>query len=276
MTLAGGNLHAGPPLDGLNIWPVISTGAASPHRELLHNYDTSLKPVAGFRGALRRGDLKLIVRVRPQGCDRESQLPATILCGQVNNASLYNISADPSETTDLSAELSDQAQQMRERLQTLGKEAVPCWGGTGSVPNPPGFRGDCDAHPPKLNCTNPRPAVFEPGWCTAPGPAPTPAPAPAPAQPLLKCDKKLGSFCEHSGRACDASPTDPDHVLHTGNEALGACERLCEANAACNCISYAHDAPRAKTKCKLFRGVVGLKQEKSRDAYVPGRASNEG
>jgi len=70
VTLAGGNLHAGPPLDGLNIWPVISTGAASPHRELLHNFDTSLKPVAGFRGALRRGDLKLIVRVKKKkGCD---------------------------------------------------------------------------------------------------------------------------------------------------------------------------------------------------------------
>ena len=117
MTLAGGNLHAGPPLDGLNIWPVISTGAASPHRELLHNYDTSLKPVAGFRGALRRGDLKLIVRVRRNVViRREWQLPATILCGQVNNASLYNISADPAETTDLSSELSDQAQQMRERV----------------------------------------------------------------------------------------------------------------------------------------------------------------
>ena len=94
MTLAGGNPHAGPPLDGLNIWPVISTGAESPHRELLHNFDTSLKPVAGFRGALRRGDLKLIVRVRRNVViRREWQLPATILCGQVNNSSLYNISA---------------------------------------------------------------------------------------------------------------------------------------------------------------------------------------
>ena len=183
----------------------------------------------------------------------------------MNNASLYNISADPSETTDLSAELSDQAQQMRERLEAAGKERL-CRAGAAPARSRTrlGFEATANSpaeaqlHQPARPCSSRAGARLRDR-----------APAPAPAQPLLKCDKKLGSFCEHSGRACDASPTDPAHVLHTGNEALGACERLCEANPACNCISYAHDAPRAKTKCKLFRGVVGLKQEKSRDAYVP-------
>ena len=55
--LAGGDLSVGPPLDGLDIWAVISEGARTPHRELLHNYDTSLNPTAGFRAALRRGDM---------------------------------------------------------------------------------------------------------------------------------------------------------------------------------------------------------------------------
>ena len=54
VTLAGGDPQAGPPLDGLDIWDVISAGAPTPHQELLHNYDTSSKPTAGFRGALRR------------------------------------------------------------------------------------------------------------------------------------------------------------------------------------------------------------------------------
>lgn len=35
---------------------VIAEGASSPHDELLHNYDTSIKPTAGFRGALRTGE----------------------------------------------------------------------------------------------------------------------------------------------------------------------------------------------------------------------------
>ena len=48
-----------------------------------------------------------------------------------------NISADESETTDLVAMLPDIAQEMRARLEQLGREAVACWGGTGSTPNPP-------------------------------------------------------------------------------------------------------------------------------------------
>eukprot|EP01052_Picozoa_sp_SAG31_P019830 SAG31_NODE_1463_length_8238_cov_3.389851_11_plen_117_part_00 len=97
---------------------VLADGTNSPHKELLHNYDTSLTPTAGFRGALRRGDLKLIV------------------FGRNNSAQLFNITADESEVSDLANELPDIAREMRARLEQLGREAVPCWGGTGSVPNP--------------------------------------------------------------------------------------------------------------------------------------------
>jgi hypothetical protein len=121
---------------------------------------------------------------------------------------------------------------MHQRLEALGNEAVPCWGGTGSVPNPKGFRGDCDAHPPKMNCTEGSdPPVFQPGWCT-----PAPAPAPAPSGALLSCHKPAGSYCEHKKHACGANPSDPRHSLHVGDESLEACEAMCTANAACNCI----------------------------------------
>jgi len=45
VTLAGRSLCGGPPLDGLDIWATITGGAKSPHTELLHNFDDSVKPV---------------------------------------------------------------------------------------------------------------------------------------------------------------------------------------------------------------------------------------
>ena len=161
-----------------NAWArgVITEGAATPHRELLHNYDTSLKPTAGFRGALRRGDLKVIVATEVTLCNHSARTAA----GECTL--LFNITDDETESTDLAAQLPDVAQQMRQRLEQLGNEAVPCWGGTGSVANPAGFRGDCDAHPPKMNCTVHTPAVYEPGWCVPTGP-PSPSPSPGPPSP---------------------------------------------------------------------------------------------
>uniref|UniRef100_A0A2P2I865 Arylsulfatase B-like n=1 Tax=Hirondellea gigas TaxID=1518452 RepID=A0A2P2I865_9CRUS len=52
---AGGNTSSLPPMDGVNMWPTISSGAASARTQLLHNID----PV--FNGtALRMGDWKLL------------------------------------------------------------------------------------------------------------------------------------------------------------------------------------------------------------------------
>ena len=65
-----------------------------------------------------------------------------IIFARNNSAQLFNISADESETTDLAAMLPDVAQEMRARLEQLGREAVACWAGTGSMPNPPVRRPD--------------------------------------------------------------------------------------------------------------------------------------
>ena len=72
--------------------------------------------------------------------------------------------------------------------------------------------------------------------------------------------------------ACNASPTDPSHCLHTGNESLPACKALCLASTHCDCISFTpHGASvKAKSTCKIFKGVDNLKQETHRDAYVRG------
>ncbi|KAH8057026.1 sulfuric ester hydrolase [Aureococcus anophagefferens] len=111
---------------------------------LLHNFDTSSKPTAGFRGALRVGDLKLV------------------LLEKHKQTLLYNVTADPREAADLAARRPGDAAALLAKLEARGAAAVPCWGGTGPTPNPANFSGDCDAHPAR-SCETP--AVYAPGWC---------------------------------------------------------------------------------------------------------------
>ncbi|RMF83148.1 MAG: arylsulfatase, partial [Planctomycetota bacterium] len=54
--LAGGSLAQPRPIDGLDIWPTLTTGAPSPHEDLLLNF---FPPGIG---AIRRGPWKLLVR----------------------------------------------------------------------------------------------------------------------------------------------------------------------------------------------------------------------
>ncbi|KAK7230559.1 sulfuric ester hydrolase [Aureococcus anophagefferens] len=141
--LAGGSSSADASLDGVDLWPAVAR-ATTCARSLLHNFDTSSKPTAGFRGALRVGDLKLV------------------LLEKHKQTLLYNVTADPREAADLAARRPGDAAALLAKLEAYGAAAVPCWGGTGPTPNPANFSGDCDAHPAR-SCETP--AVYAPGWC---------------------------------------------------------------------------------------------------------------
>ena len=141
--LAGGASSADASLDGVDLWPAVARGD-DVRSELLHNFDTSSKPTAGFRGALRVGDLKLV------------------LLEKHKQTLLYNVTADPREAADLAARRPGDAAALLAKLEAYGAAAVPCWGGTGPTPNPANFSGDCDAHPAR-SCETP--AVYAPGWC---------------------------------------------------------------------------------------------------------------
>ena len=141
--LAGGSSSADASLDGVDLWPAVARGD-DVRSELLHNFDTSSKPTAGFRGALRVGDLKLV------------------LLEKHKQTFLYNVTADPCEAADLAARRPGDAAALLAKLEAYGAAAVPCWGGTGPTPNPANFSGDCDAHPAR-SCETP--AVYAPGWC---------------------------------------------------------------------------------------------------------------
>jgi arylsulfatase A-like enzyme len=99
-SLAGASTKKCKPLDGVNVWDTLSTGAASPRTEIVYNIEP-------FRGAVRQGDWKLIWR---------TMLPSSV--------DLYNLAEDPSEATNLAERHPDKVTTMQQRLDALAKEAV--------------------------------------------------------------------------------------------------------------------------------------------------------
>lgn len=98
--LAGASTHKCKPLDGVNVWDTLSTGAASPRTEIVYNIEP-------FRGAVRQGDWKLIWR---------TLLPSSV--------DLYNLAEDPSETKNLAEQHPDKVTAMQQRLDALAKDAA--------------------------------------------------------------------------------------------------------------------------------------------------------
>jgi len=107
LKLAGASLDQKLPLDGLDIWPTITEGKASPHDQILLNAEPK-------RGAIRVGDWKLIIN----GADARSRKS-----GQ--RIELFNLAEDPNEKRNLAAEQPEKVQALRGRYAALAAEAVP-------------------------------------------------------------------------------------------------------------------------------------------------------
>lgn len=102
-TLAGlaGAKPAGQPLDGRDVWGTIANGEASPRSEIVYNVD----PLAG---ALRDGNWKLVWK---------AALPPKV--------ELFDLLADPNETTDQAAQNPDVVKRMQARITDLATQMAP-------------------------------------------------------------------------------------------------------------------------------------------------------
>lgn len=100
--LAGAKLGKNKPLDGLDLWPMLSAAAPSPRSELVYNID----PMAG---AVRQGDWKLIWK---------GALPQQLM--------LYDLAKDKSETADLAGQNPEKVKELQARItQLAGEMAQP-------------------------------------------------------------------------------------------------------------------------------------------------------
>jgi arylsulfatase A-like enzyme len=117
---AGGSLEQKLPVDGLDVWPMLTKQAASPHDAIL-----SVSTQGPSRAAVRMGEWKLIVDggaadVAPTGKKKGKKA-----AGKYEAVALYDLSADPSEAKNLADAQPERVKAMRARLAELLKDAVP-------------------------------------------------------------------------------------------------------------------------------------------------------
>ncbi len=98
--LAGADLGKSKPLDGFDVWPVLSAGQHSPRTEVVYGIEP-------FRAALRQGNWKLVW---------QATLPS--------RAELFDLAQDPGEQHDLSAQHPDKVAALKQRIEALSREAV--------------------------------------------------------------------------------------------------------------------------------------------------------
>jgi arylsulfatase A-like enzyme len=98
--LAGASTEKTKPLDGKNVWKTVAEGAPSPRTEVVYDIEP-------FRAAVREGNWKLVW---------QATLPSKI--------ELFDVAADPSETTNLADRNPEKVAELQKRIETLAAEAA--------------------------------------------------------------------------------------------------------------------------------------------------------
>ncbi|MCU0913480.1 MAG: arylsulfatase [Planctomycetes bacterium] len=120
LKLAGASLEQKLPVDGLDVWPMLTQGVKSPHDAIL------LAGTTPSRMALRMGDWKLLLNPNQRLVDESPTAGA----GAVPQVELYNLAEDIQESKNLAASEPERVNQMRARLETYLKDAAPPGQGT--------------------------------------------------------------------------------------------------------------------------------------------------
>lgn len=112
--LAGGSVSRNRPLDGHDVWESITTRSASPRTEMLYNINPLLGGQAGPpKAGLRHGDWKLL-------CEHYDS--STHQCEGTRY--LFNITADPTESNEVSRHHGDVVKQLEARMATYSQGAA--------------------------------------------------------------------------------------------------------------------------------------------------------
>jgi len=121
--LAGGKLEQKLPLDGLDIWPVLTQGAKSPHDALLL---CSGRPESA---AIRMGDWKLLSNANEVDAEASAGKAGKKARGKgarvAHGVELYNLANDIGEKNNLADSQPEKAKELRAKLDELLKNAVP-------------------------------------------------------------------------------------------------------------------------------------------------------
>jgi arylsulfatase A-like enzyme len=139
LKLAGASVDQKLPLDGRDIWPVLTQGKPSPHDEILLN----TSPRAG---AIRVGDWKLVINGATGTSEEDDESPAparrkkAARQNQPQKVELFNLAQDLSEKHDLAAEKPEKVKELRARYDALAKQAAK----PSNARKPPGYT------PPKV------------------------------------------------------------------------------------------------------------------------------
>jgi arylsulfatase A-like enzyme len=115
VTLAGGSLKQALPIDGKDVWPMITKAGKTPHKAIL-----SVSTIGPSQAAIRMGDWKLIVAdAEESGGDAKKKQPKNY-----EPVSLFNLAEDPGESKNLASTYPDKVAQLRKELSLLLKDAV--------------------------------------------------------------------------------------------------------------------------------------------------------
>lgn len=125
LKLAGGTLEQRLPIDGRDVWPILTRGAKSPH-------DAILLVQSPGRAAVRMGDWKLLVTTAEQEGEaafdsppRKAKAKRKRAAAQGSAVELYNLAADVGETTNLAAKEPERVAILRAKLEEFLNDAVP-------------------------------------------------------------------------------------------------------------------------------------------------------
>jgi arylsulfatase A-like enzyme len=127
LKLAGASPEQKLPLDGKDAWPTIAEGKPSPHADILVN-------AAPNSGAIRAGNWKLVFHTG-LGDDPDGGPPKKKKMEARAGVELFDLKADPYETTNLAETRPEKVKELRARYDAYAKEAVP----PKARPRPKGF-----------------------------------------------------------------------------------------------------------------------------------------